>query len=245
MTRAEASDPFRALGGEKKRARRDRASGGGSSESDASDGSDSDAAVSSELGLDSELSDASDAEASLRDAFAVGQIVRCVVLRLDKGKSGGKRVELATRLSAVVGGEKGGTRERPARGRQRPRVRRVRGGPRVRVILRLLSRRFEAFGPGEGVFTAQERAESRDPPPAVGSIGRRRRPGREEKRTRGGRGLERILLRLHRDGGPRRVANAVTHESDATSMATLLPGMLVNARVRESRRGRRASRPTS
>jgi rRNA biogenesis protein RRP5 len=31
---------------------------------------------------------------------------------------------------------------------------------------------------------------------------------------------------------PKRVAAHVTHESDGTAMATLLPGMLVNARVR-------------
>ena len=41
---------------------------------------------------------------SLTAAFFVGQIVRCAVRRLEKGKSGGKRIDLTTRVSSVVRG---------------------------------------------------------------------------------------------------------------------------------------------
>ena len=231
VTRAEASDPFRALGGEKKRARRDRASGGGSSESDASDGSDSDAAVSSDSDSDSELSDASDAEASLRDAFAVGQIVRCVVLRLDKGKSGGKRVELATRLSAVVGGEKGALGSAPPEGVNVPAC-----VESVEDHGYVLSFGYSPGGSKRSVpargFLPRKNAPSRETPLVVGSIldvvldGKKKGPEGDA----GSSGSSSVFIAT---ADPRRVANAVTHESDATSMATLLPGMLVNARVRE------------
>ena len=50
-----------------------------------------------------------------------------------------------------------------------------------------------------------------------------------EKKDAGAVGKSRVL---HATADPKRVASVVTHESDGTVMSTLLPGMLVNARVR-------------
>ena len=67
------------------------------SESDSfSDSDDSAGAFAGALGGDPPL--------SLTAAFFVGQIVRCAVRRLEKGKSGGKRIDLTTRVSSIVRG---------------------------------------------------------------------------------------------------------------------------------------------
>jgi rRNA biogenesis protein RRP5 len=117
VTRAEAADAFAEertrdeRNAKTKKKKKKRKSGGSEEEEEddetgSDDGSDSD---SDSYSSDDEFSDSDAADdvdgappLSLAAAFSVGQIVRCLVRRLDKGKSGGKRIDLTTRVSALL-----------------------------------------------------------------------------------------------------------------------------------------------
>ena len=200
VTRAEASEPFAGKGANR------RGGDGDDDEISASDASSSDS--------DSDSDDDAD-PLSLTEAFEIGQVIRCVVRRLDKGKSGGKRIDLATRLDAVCAGRASDA---------------LREGVNVPATVEsvedhgfVLSFGGGADGP-RGFLprkSAGKRALVRGSVLDVVLTG--------EKKDAGAVGKSRVL---HATADPKRVASVVTHESDGTVMSTLLPGMLVNARVR-------------
>ena len=202
VTRAEASEPFAGKGANR------RGGDGDDDEISASDASSSDS--------DSDSDDDAD-PLSLTEAFEIGQVIRCVVRRLDKGKSGGKRIDLATRLDAVCV---------PGRASDPT----LREGVNVPATVEsvedhgfVLSFGGGADGP-RGFLprkSAGKRALVRGSVLDVVLTG--------EKKDAGAVGKSRVL---HATADPKRVASVVTHESDGTVMSTLLPGMLVNARVR-------------
>ena len=152
----------------------------------------------------------------MTEAFEIGQVIRCVVRRLDKGKSGGKRIDLATRLDAVCAGRASDA---------------LREGVNVPATVEsvedhgfVLSFGGGANGP-RGFLprkSAGKRALVRGSVLDVVLTG-------EKKDDGAAAGKSRVL---HATADPKRVASVVTHESDGTAMSTLLPGMLVNARVR-------------
>ena len=82
VARSEVSDIFTKASGKAA-----RASDGSSSESDSDEYSDDDYGENCTLNLD--------------ELFETGQVVRCAVISLDKGKTGGKHIELTLKLSAV------------------------------------------------------------------------------------------------------------------------------------------------
>ena len=200
----------------------DDASSDDASSDSFSDSDDSDRAFAGALGGDPPL--------SLTAAFFVGQIVRCAVRRLEKGKSGGKRIDLTTRVSSVVRGVA-------------PEAH-LRDGVNVPAEVTsaedhgyVLSFGFTNAPPGflprkaapqgralcrgstlDVVLTGADREE--DAP----SNGTSRRGTKKTNAT-----AKRVLTAT---ADRKRVASAVTHESDFTSVSTLLPGMLVNARVK-------------
>ena len=200
VTRAEASEPFAGKGANR------RGGDGDDDEISASDASSSDS--------DSDSDDDAD-PLSLTEAFEIGQVIRCVVRRLDKGKSGGKRIDLATRLDAVCAGRASDA---------------LREGVNVPATVEsvedhgfVLSFGGGANGP-RGFLprkSAGKRALVRGSVLDVVLTG--------EKKDAGAVVKSRVL---HATADPKRVASVVTHESDGTVMSTLLPGMLVNARVR-------------
>ena len=174
---------------------------------------------------------------SLTAAFFVGQIVRCAVRRLEKGKSGGKRIDLTTRVSSVVRGVApeahlrdgvnvpaevtsaedhgyvlsfGFTNAPPGflPRKAAPQGRALCRGSTLDVVLTGADR----DGGGAGAEASAEKNPARKK--AI-SASRRERRGA-----------------LAATADRKRVASAVTHESDATSISTLLPGMLVNARIK-------------
>jgi rRNA biogenesis protein RRP5 len=189
---------------------------------------------------DSESSDSEDETGapplSLQAAFQVGQLVRCVVNRLEKGKSGGKRIDLTTRVSKTCAGL---TKESLADG--------------VNVPAEVVSVEDHGFvlsfgidgappgflprkatGPGRGlvqgslldvVLTGADRETKDDDENETNESEKS-----EKKKPKRLAPAKRNVLTVTAD--PKRVANAVTHETDTTSLGTLLPGMLVNARVK-------------
>jgi rRNA biogenesis protein RRP5 len=100
VTRAEASDAFVAAKKKKKTTKMTKM------KKKTADSSESE----SESESESDESDSDDDDEALTNAeplaalFKVGQILRAVVVRSGKGKSGGKRIDLSTRLSRVCDG---------------------------------------------------------------------------------------------------------------------------------------------
>ena len=199
------------------------------SESDSfSDSDDSAGAFAGALGGDPPL--------SLTAAFFVGQIVRCAVRRLEKGKSGGKRIDLTTRVSSIVRGVA-------------PEAH-LRDGVNLPAEVTsaedhgyVLSFGFTNAPPGflprkaapqgralcrgstlDVVLTGADREEDAD-----WSNGTETRRQSAKKTKQNATNAKRVLTAT---ADRKRVASAVTHESDFTSVSTLLPGMLVNARVK-------------
>ena len=221
VTRAEASEPFAGKDASR-RARRGVDRRGDDDDETASDDDVASDASSSESESDSDSDDAGD-PLSLTEAFEIGQVVRCVVRRLDKGKSGGKRIDLATRLDAVCAGRAADA---------------LREGVNVPATVEsvedhgfVLSFGGGANGP-RGFLprkSAGKRALVRGSVLDVVLTGEKKGDDAGKSREDGSAPGTRVL---HATADPKRVASAVTHESDGTAMSTLLPGMLVNARVR-------------
>ena len=201
----------------------DDASSDDASSDSFSDSDDSDRAFAGALGGDPPL--------SLTAAFFVGQIVRCAVRRLEKGKSGGKRIDLTTRVSSVVRGVApeahlrdgvnvpaevtsaedhgyvlsfGFTNAPPGflPRKAAPQGRALCRGSTLDVVLTGADREEDAPSNGTSRFTIKKKTNAT---------------------------AKRVLTAT---ADRKRVASAVTHESDFTSVSTLLPGMLVNARVK-------------
>ena len=174
---------------------------------------------------------------SLQHAFHVGQLVRCTVNSLGKGKSGGKRIDLSTRVSQVT---EGITPESLSDGVNVPaEVTSVEDHGFVlsfgikNAPTGFLPRKAVPSGRGlvtgsilDVVLTGADRETNDDDDEDDES-----RKNSKKKNSKRLAPSKRNVLTVTAD--PKRVANAVTHESDTTSMTTLLPGMLVNARVKQ------------
>ena len=248
VTRAEAADAFaderarderraEAKTAKKKKKKKKKKDEGNGDDDDSDDDASSDDA-SSDSFSDSDDSDRAFAGAlggdpplSLTAAFFVGQIVRCAVRRLEKGKSGGKRIDLTTRVSSVVRGVApeahlrdgvnvpaevtsaedhgyvlsfGFTNAPPGflPRKAAPQGRALCRGSTLDVVLTGADREEDAPSNGTSRFTIKKKTNAT---------------------------AKRVLTAT---ADRKRVASAVTHESDFTSVSTLLPGMLVNARVK-------------
>ena len=200
------------------------------------DDDDDDASESSEFSASESESDSADDWAGgdpplcLTEAFHVGQIVRCAVRRLDKGKSGGKRIDLTTRVSALL-------RDVAAEAH-------LRDG--VNVPAEVVSAEDHGFVLSFGVADAPPGFLPRKAAPQgralvagstldvvlTGADRADGRPGEDGSSRPKPAGAKRRRGALAATADRKRVASAVTHESDATSVSTLLPGMLVNARIK-------------
>ena len=104
MSKSEASDAFYITNKDRvKRKSKKKPSSYSSSEEEFSSSSSSSSEESS--GEEEEEEDGGKkAKIGLESLFHVGQIVRCAVVNLDEGKTGGKRIELTLRLSQVCAG---------------------------------------------------------------------------------------------------------------------------------------------
>ena len=254
VTRAEAADAFaderarderraEAKTAKKKKKKKNEKDEGNGDDDDSDDDASSDEAESDDAESDSESDSFSDSDdsagafagalggdppLSLTAAFFVGQIVRCAVRRLEKGKSGGKRIDLTTRVSSVVRGVA-------------PEAH-LRDGVNVPAEVTsaedhgyVLSFGFTNAPPGflPRKAAPQGRALCRGSTLDVVLTGADREedaPSNGTSRQKKTNATAKRVLTATADR--KRVASAVTHESDFTSVSTLLPGMLVNARVK-------------
>ena len=203
VTRAEASDVLAPVAKRK----------GG--KKDAGDESESESESESE-------EEETDQELDLTSMFRVGQILRCKVRNVGKGKSGGKRIDLATRLSQVCGNISGHS---------------LHDGMAVPACVNSVEDHgyVLSFGCQEdptGFLPRKSCPQSLADVLVRGSIldvvlsGGDEGSGGKRARSKGSGGV------MQCTADPKRVAQAVTHEGDGAAMSTLLPGMLVNARVK-------------
>ena len=203
VTRAEASDVLAPVAKRK----------GG--KKDAGDESESESESESE-------EEETDQELDLTSMFRVGQILRCRVRNVGKGKSGGKRIDLATRLSQVCGNISGHS---------------LHDGMAVPACVNSVEDHgyVLSFGCQEdptGFLPRKSCPQSLADVLVRGSIldvvlsGGDEGSGGKRARSKGSGGV------MQCTADPKRVAQAVTHEGDGAAMSTLLPGMLVNARVK-------------
>ena len=250
VTRAEAADAFAEertrdeRNAKTKKKKKTKKSGGSEEEEEddktgSDDGSDSD---SDSYSSDDEFSDSDAADdvdgappLSLAAAFSVGQIVRCLVRRLDKGKSGGKRIDLTTRVSALLSNIASESHLRdgvnvPAEVRScedhgfvlsfgvagaPPGFLPRKAAPQGRALVKGSVLDVVLTGADRDVDDAED-----------GDTKKNKSKASKASKPRG------ALSALSTTADRRRVASAVTHESDTVSVSTLLPGMLVNARIK-------------
>ena len=165
----------------------------------------------------------------LESLFRVGQMVRCAVVNLDDGKTGGKRIELTLRLSQVCTGlDKGCLSE----GAAVPAV--VTSVEDHGYIVAFgiddcsgflprdsLGEEHESLLPGqlvEVVITSTPKAKKDD-------------NNNKKKKNGGGSKLSGIhVYKVSAD--TKRCASAIALENKSTLISTILPGMLVKARVK-------------
>jgi len=162
-----------------------------------------------------------DERLDLTSMFQVGQILRCKVRQLGKGKSGGKRIDLSTRLSQVCSNISGHS---------------LTDGMAVPACVNSVEDHgyVLSFGCSDsptGFLPRKSCPQSLVDTLVRGSIldvviaGDEGKDGKRA-RSKGPGGV------MQCTADPKRVAQAVTHEGDGAAMSTLLPGMLVNARVK-------------
>ena len=106
VSKSEASDAFYITNKDRvKRKSKKKPSSYSSSEEEFSSSSSSSSSSEESSGEEEEEEDGGKkAKIGLESLFHVGQIVRCAVVNLDEGKTGGKRIELTLRLSQSVRG---------------------------------------------------------------------------------------------------------------------------------------------
>ena len=199
VARNEASDAFWKPRNE--HARRDSSRG------------DSDSESASESEDDSASSDDEDDEEEplvLDELFYPGQTLRCAVISLDKGKTGGKRIELSLRLENVC---KSVTKESLVEGSVTPAV--VQSIEDHGYILGFGISGTSGFLPKKNVSSdlAIKRGKMLDV--IITGV------------PQGNKGYFTVT------SDAKRVMGTVAHETSGTNISTLLPGMLVNARVKQ------------
>ena len=227
VTRAEASDAFVAAKKKKKTTKMTKM------KKKTADSSESE----SESESESDESDSDDDDEALTNAeplaalFKVGQILRAVVVRSGKGKSGGKRIDLSTRLSRVCDGV---AKDALVDGAAVPAC--VTGVEAHGFVLNFgIDDAPIGFLPRKSVRAEMASSLARG---AILDVVINAGPGGDGGNGEDGGGKEkkRALVTNSRvvqcTADAKRVSSAVTRESDYTSMQSLLPGMLVNARVR-------------
>ena len=155
--------------------------------------------------------DDDDAEASLELLYEPGQVLRCAVVSLEKGKTGGKRIELSLRLEKVC---EGLTKESLTEGSVAPAV--VQSVEDHGYILSFGIADTSGFLPKKNVASD------------LGEI----RKGRIidvviTGAPKGNKGYFTVT------SDQKRIKTSVAHETSATNVDTLLPGMLVNSRIKQ------------
>ena len=191
VARSEVSDIFTKASGKAA-----RASDGSSSESDSDEYSDDDDGVNGILNLD--------------ELFETGQVVRCAVISLDKGKTGGKRIELTLKLSAVC---EGVSKECLVEGSVTPAV--VQSVEDHGYILEFGVADTSGFLPKKNVSSDLTVCKGKIIDVVITGV------------PSGNKGYFTVT------SDRKRATSAVAHETSATSVSTLLPGMLVNSRVKQ------------
>ena len=147
---------------------------------------------------------------SLESLYEPGQVLRCVVLSLDKGKTGGKRIELSLRLENVCAGI---DKDSLVEGSVAPAM--VRSIEDHGYILDFGIAGTSGFLPKKSVANDLTIRRGKILDVVITAT------------PTGNKGYFTVT------SDQKRVTSSVSHETSATNVSTLLPGMLVNSRVKQ------------
>lgn len=154
--------------------------------------------------------DDEDDTTSLESLYEPGQVLRCAVLSLDKGKTGGKRIELTLLLEKVCSEM---TKETLVEGSVAPAM--VQSVEDHGYILNFGIAGTSGFLPKKNVAAGLKLKRGKLLDVVITST------------PTGNKGYFTVT------SDQNRVTSTVAHETSATNVSTLLPGMLVNSRVKQ------------
>ena len=183
---------------------RRKSSGGGEAASDSeSESSDDDE-------HSDEDEDDEDDSVSIESLYAPGDVLRCAVLSLEKGKTGGKRIELSLRLERVCAGIRA---DSLTEGSVAPAV--VQSVEDHGYILSFGIEGASGFLPKKNVASDVNVRKGKILDVVIASA------------PKGNKGYFTVT------SDQKRISSTVAHETSAMNVSTLLPGMLVNSRVKQ------------
>ena len=228
VSRSEASDAFYIQ--DKNRVKR-RSKNKPSSSDDEFSSSSSSGSSSDESSEEEEEDGSKKAKIGLESLFKVGQIVRSAVLNLDEGKTGGKRIELTLRLSQVCAGlDKGCLTE---------------GAAIPAVVTSVEDHGYIVeFGIDDSAgFLPRDSVDGEHDSLLIGQLievvitstptakkdnnhDNKKRKKNESGSKLGGGNVYKVCAEA------KRCSSAIALENKSTSISTILPGMLVKARVK-------------
>ena len=151
-----------------------------------------------------------DDSVSIESLYAPGEVLRCAVLSLEKGKTGGKRIELSLRLERVCAGIRA---DSLTEGAVAPAV--VQSVEDHGYILSFGIEGTSGFLPKKNVASDVNVRKGKILDVVIASA------------PKGNKGYFTVT------SDQKRISSTVAHETSAMNVSTLLPGMLVNSRVKQ------------
>ena len=151
-----------------------------------------------------------DDSVSIESLYAPGEVLRCAVLSLEKGKTGGKRIELSLRLERVCAGIRA---DSLTEGAVAPAV--VQSVEDHGYILSFGIEGTSGFLPKKNVASDVNVRKGKILDVVIASA------------PKGNKGYFTVT------SDKKRISSTVAHETSAMNVSTLLPGMLVNSRVKQ------------